>query len=76
MGAKCSDFIAASVDGFIARVDGDIEWLLVERDLLLGGMLGVVRVARREMTQETARSAKQPAVESPRAHERCRHPGK
>lgn len=24
---KCSVYIAASVDGFIAREDGDIEWL-------------------------------------------------
>ncbi|KMM99587.1 MULTISPECIES: dihydrofolate reductase family protein [Pseudomonas] len=27
MDIKCSVFIAASVDGFIAREDGDIEWL-------------------------------------------------
>ncbi|WP_353632398.1 dihydrofolate reductase family protein [Pseudomonas canadensis] len=27
MDIKCSVFIAASVDGFIARSDGDIEWL-------------------------------------------------
>ncbi|MBT9300214.1 dihydrofolate reductase family protein [Pseudomonas sp. TAE6080] len=27
MGIKCSVFIAASIDGFIARPDGDIEWL-------------------------------------------------
>ena len=27
MDSKCSVFIAASVDGFIARPDGDIEWL-------------------------------------------------
>ncbi|MDL2184959.1 dihydrofolate reductase family protein [Pseudomonas sp. ChxA] len=27
MEIKCSVFIAASVDGFIARADGDIEWL-------------------------------------------------
>ncbi|CRM61472.1 dihydrofolate reductase family protein [Pseudomonas sp. 24 R 17] len=27
MDIKCSVFIAASVDGFIARPDGDIEWL-------------------------------------------------
>lgn len=27
MDIKCSVFIAASVDGFIARADGDIEWL-------------------------------------------------
>lgn len=27
MDIKCSVFIAASVDGFIARTDGDIEWL-------------------------------------------------
>lgn len=27
MDVKCSVFIAASVDGFIARPDGDIEWL-------------------------------------------------
>jgi dihydrofolate reductase len=27
MDSKCSIFIAASVDGFIARPDGDIEWL-------------------------------------------------
>ncbi|MHA6576513.1 dihydrofolate reductase family protein [Pseudomonas yamanorum] len=27
MDIKCSVFIAASVDGFIARLDGDIEWL-------------------------------------------------
>ena len=27
MDRKCSVFIAASVDGFIARIDGDIEWL-------------------------------------------------
>ena len=27
MDTKCSVFIAASVDGFIARMDGDIEWL-------------------------------------------------
>lgn len=27
MEIKCSVFIAASVDGFIARPDGDIEWL-------------------------------------------------
>ncbi|WP_339548188.1 dihydrofolate reductase family protein [Pseudomonas sp. RA_35y_Pfl2_P32] len=27
MDTKCSVFIAASVDGFIARNDGDIEWL-------------------------------------------------
>lgn len=27
MEIKCSVFIAASVDGFIARRDGDIEWL-------------------------------------------------
>ena len=27
MGVKCSVYIAASVDGFIARPDGDIEWL-------------------------------------------------
>jgi dihydrofolate reductase len=27
MDIKCSVFIAASVDGFIARQDGDIEWL-------------------------------------------------
>lgn len=27
MDSKCSVFIAASVDGFIARKDGDIEWL-------------------------------------------------
>lgn len=24
---KCSGYIAASVDGFIARADGDIAWL-------------------------------------------------
>ena len=24
---KCSVYIAASIDGFIARTDGDIEWL-------------------------------------------------
>ena len=28
MEIKCSVFIAASIDGFIARPDGDIEWLL------------------------------------------------
>jgi dihydrofolate reductase len=27
MDTKCSVFIAASVDGFIARIDGDIDWL-------------------------------------------------
>ncbi|MCS5516757.1 dihydrofolate reductase family protein [Pseudomonas qingdaonensis] len=27
MTIKCSVFIAASIDGFIARPDGDIEWL-------------------------------------------------
>jgi len=27
MGVKCSVYIAASVDGFIAKPDGDIEWL-------------------------------------------------
>lgn len=27
MAIKCSVFIAASIDGFIARLDGDIEWL-------------------------------------------------
>lgn len=27
MDIKCSVFIAASIDGFIARPDGDIEWL-------------------------------------------------
>lgn len=27
MDIKCSVFIAASVDGFIARPDGDIDWL-------------------------------------------------
>lgn len=27
MDIKCSVFIAASIDGFIARTDGDIEWL-------------------------------------------------
>lgn len=27
MEIKCSAFIAASIDGFIARTDGDIEWL-------------------------------------------------
>ncbi len=27
MRIKCSVFIAASIDGFIARPDGDIEWL-------------------------------------------------
>ena len=27
MDRKCSVFIAASVDGFITRIDGDIEWL-------------------------------------------------
>lgn len=28
MSVKCSVYIATSVDGFIARTDGDIEWLL------------------------------------------------
>lgn len=28
MSSKCSVYIAASVDGFIAKLDGDIEWLL------------------------------------------------
>lgn len=28
MKVKCSVYIAASVDGFIAKLDGDIEWLL------------------------------------------------
>lgn len=28
MTVKCSIYIAASVDGFIARPDGDIDWLL------------------------------------------------
>ncbi len=27
MGIKCSVYIAASVDGFIARPDGDVDWL-------------------------------------------------
>lgn len=27
MGIKCSVYIAASIDGFIAKPDGDIEWL-------------------------------------------------
>jgi len=27
MDTKCSVFIAASIDGFIARIDGDIDWL-------------------------------------------------
>jgi dihydrofolate reductase len=27
MAIQCSVFIAASLDGFIARPDGDIEWL-------------------------------------------------
>ncbi|KAB0570026.1 dihydrofolate reductase [Pseudomonas palleroniana] len=39
MDIKCSVFIAASIDGFIARPDGDIEWLLrpeYERAVLNG----------------------------------------
>ena len=28
MKVKCSVYIAASIDGFIAKPDGDIDWLL------------------------------------------------
>ena len=37
MGVRCSAFIATSVDGFIAREDGRIDWLLAAQSALPPG---------------------------------------